>query len=158
MKLEQYPRVYSVDARTRRDVHAIALSVLAFTVALTVLRFTGLTSKAVTPSALLVMVVVAGIWALLLSSPFHRRVILHEDGIEVKGWFSTRKLNRSEILGCYIGGTDPRNPFGGAHYVIVPMDKAERVLRFPPHLKMDEDFRAWMETVPKIVESGRSNS
>jgi hypothetical protein len=104
------------------------------------------------------MCFLAGLWALLLARPVHRRVVLHDDAIEVLGWFSAHKLNRCEILGRRMGGTDPRNAHGGPHYVIVPMDKTERVLRLPPDLKMDEDFRAWMESIPKITEGGRFNS
>ena len=158
MGLEQYPRVYSVDARTRRDVYAIALSPLVLTVAVGLLHVTGLVSKAVTPSALLVMGFVAGLWALLLSSPAHRRVVLHEDGIEVLGWFSARKLKRSEILGRHLGRTDPRNVYSGNHYVIVLVDKAVRELRLPPNLIVDEDFRSWIDGVPKITNGRGARS
>jgi hypothetical protein len=156
MGLQQYPRNYSVNARTRRDAHAIALSPLALVVAVSLLRLTGLASKAVTPAALLVMGSVAGLWGLLLSSPAHRRVVLHEDGIEVLGWFSGRKLNRSEILGRRMEGT--RSVYGIAHYVIVPVDKTIKVLRLPTHLNEDKDFRAWMDGIPKLIKGGGANS
>jgi hypothetical protein len=62
MGLQQYPRVYSVDARTRRDFHAIALSPFALTFAISLLRLAGLASKAVTPTALIVMGLATGLW------------------------------------------------------------------------------------------------
>lgn len=158
MGLKQFPRVYSTDARTRRANEAIGLAPLAIIIAVGLLDAAGLVNKAITPLALLAMAVLAALCALLVSRWTRRRVILYEDGIELSGVFSTRKLNRSEILGRLMGGTDPRNAHGGAHYVIVPMDKAERVLRLPPSLKMDEDFQAWMESIPKITKGGRSNS
>src|SRR5580658_9383970 len=91
-----------------------------------------------------------GLWALLLSSPTHRRVVLREDAIEVLGWFSTRKLNRNEILGRRIEGT--QSVYGVAHFVIVPVDKTAGVLRLPSNLNVDKDFRAWMDGIPKITK------
>jgi hypothetical protein len=156
MGTEQYPRVYIVDARVRRAGNAIALSPLALTISVGFLSLAGLTYKPVTPSALLVMGLVAGLWALLLASPAHRRVVLHEDGIEVLGWFSVRKLNRSEILGRRMEGT--RSVYGGAHCVIVPVDKAVKVLRLPTHLNEDKDFRAWMDGIANLTKGGSAKS
>ena len=155
MSLNQYPRVYSTDARARRDKEAIGLAPLGVIIAVSLLQAAGLVYKPFPPLALFAAAVLAGLCALLNSRWTRRRVILHEDGIELLGVFSNRKLNRSEILGRRMGGTDPRNAHGGAHYIIVPIDKAVRVLRLPP-LKMDEDFRAWMKSVPKITEGGHS--
>jgi hypothetical protein len=89
---------------------------------------------------------------IFLSSPTHRRVVLREDEIEVLGWFSARKLNRSEILGRRIEGT--RSVYGVAHHVIVPVDKAVRVLRLPFNLDVDKDFRAWMDGIPELTKGG----
>jgi hypothetical protein len=152
--LNQYPRLYLTDARTRRDKEAIGLAPLGVIIAVSLLQAAGLVYKPFPPLALFAAAVLAGLYALLSSRWTRRRVILHEDGIELLGVFSNRKLNRSEILGRRMEGTDPRNAHG-THYVIVPIDKAVRVLRLPP-LKMDEDFRAWMKSIPKITEGGRS--
>jgi hypothetical protein len=51
MGTEQYPRVYLVEARVRRDGNAIALSPLAIIISVGFLSLAGLTYKAVTPSA-----------------------------------------------------------------------------------------------------------
>jgi hypothetical protein len=50
MGTEQYPRVYLVEARVRRDGNAIALSPLAIIISVGFLSLAGLTYKAVTPS------------------------------------------------------------------------------------------------------------
>ena len=154
MGLNQYPRVYSKDARTRRAFEAIGLAPLALIIAVSLLQAAGLVYKPFPPLALCAAAVLAGLYALLGSRWTRRRVILHEDGIELLGVFSARKLKRSEILGRRMVA----NPRGGTHYEIVPMDKAERVLRLPSNLEMDEDFRAWMKSIPKITKGGRSNS
>jgi len=152
MDTKQYPRVYIVDARVRRAFLAIALAPLALTISVGFLSLAGLTYKPVALYALVVACFFAGLWAVLLASPSRRRVVLHEDAIEVLGWFSARKLNRSEILGRRRGGTDPRNAHGGAHIVIVPTDKAIRVLRLPSSLKVDKDFQSWMDGIPEANE------
>jgi hypothetical protein len=153
MGLKQYPLVYSTNARTRRDLVAIALAPLTLIIAVSLLAVVGLVNKAVTRLPLLAMAVLAGLWALLASRWARRRVILYEDCIEVSGLFLTRKLKRSEILGRRMGGTDSRNAHGGAHYVIVPVDKGVKELRLPPYLNGDKDFRSWMDGIPKIARS-----
>jgi hypothetical protein len=153
---KQYPLAYSVDARTRSAVDAVAMAPFAVIISVGFLSLAGLTYKPVTPPAVFVMCFLAGLWALLLASRAHRRVVLHEDAVEVLGWFSTRKLNRSEILGRR--WMDSRSPYGGSHYSIVPVDKAARVLRLPSHLHVDENFRSWMEGIPKVTKGGSPNS
>jgi hypothetical protein len=153
--LNQYPRVYSTDASVRRDKEAIGLAPLGVIIAVSLLQAAGLVYKPFPPLALFAAAVLAGLYALLSSRWIRRRVVLHEDGIELLGVFSSRKLNRSEILGRRMEGTDPRNAHG-THYVIVPIDKGVRVLSLPSSLKMDGDFRAWMKSIPKITEGGHS--
>jgi len=150
MGTKQYPRVYLVDARARRAANAIALSPLALIISVGFLSLAGLTYKPVTPVALLVMCFLAGLWALLLASHAHRRVVLHEDAIEVLGWFSARKLNRSEILGRRMAGG--QSVYGPAHYVIVPVGKTASVLSLPSRLHVDKDFRSWMDGITKIAQ------
>src|SRR5580692_3409261 len=96
---QQYPRVYSIDARVRRAHRAIGIAPLALIIAVSLLELTGLVIKPLPPSALLAMGFLGGLWALLVSRRAHRQVILYEDGIELSGWFSVRTLKRSEILG-----------------------------------------------------------
>jgi hypothetical protein len=156
MGAKQYPRVYLVEAQVRRAGNAVALSPLAVVISVGFLSLAGLTNKPVTPVALLVMCFLGGLWAFLLARPAHRRVVLHEDAIEVVGWFSARKLNRGEILGRRMEGG--QSVYGPAHYVIVPVDTAARVLRFPSRLHVDEEFRSWMDGIPKVAKDGSFNS
>jgi hypothetical protein len=119
------------------------------------LDLSGLVNKKATPSALLGVGLLTGLYALLLSSRVHRRVILHEDAIEVLGWFSTRKLKRSEILGYRLKGKSARQAVGGRFYIIIPSDMAARKLRLPSFLNVDKDFFSWMDGIPKIKNEGR---
>jgi hypothetical protein len=118
---------------------------LAIVIAVGLLGLAGLLNKPLTPLALLVACLVAILYGLLLSSPPHRRVVLYEDGIEVLGWFSARKLKHNEILGRRMGGMNPRNVYG-SFYIIVPKDKTARELRLPRSLDVDKDFfHGWRE-------------
>ena len=69
MGTKQYPRVYIVEARVRRAGNAIALSPLALIISVGFLRLAGLTYKAVTSSALLVMCFLGGLWHSSLLAP-----------------------------------------------------------------------------------------
>jgi hypothetical protein len=151
VSLKQYPRAYSVDARTRHAIDAVAVAPLSLVIAVSLLQLAGLTNKVRTPFALFAMGILAVLYALVLSRSAHQRVILYEDGIEVLGWFSARKLKRSEILGRQMGGTGPRNVHG-AFYIIVPTDKAARELRLPRFLHMDKEFFSWMKEIPRMKE------
>ena len=150
MNPKQYPRTYSVNARTRRALDAVAMAPLALVIAVSVLELAGLVNKALTPFVLFAMGFLAVLYTLLLSRSAHRRVILYEDAIEVSGWFSARKLKRSEILGCRMGGTGPRNVHG-SFYIIVPTDKDARELRLPRFLHVDKDFFSWMDGIPSVT-------
>jgi hypothetical protein len=149
VSLKQYPRAYSVDARTRRALDAVAIAPLALVIAVSLLDLAGLVNKAVTPLALFAMGFFALLYALFFFRRTHRRVVLYEDSIEVSAWFSSRKLRRNEILGRRMGGLDPQNAYG-SFYIIVPMDKAARELRLPCFLHVDKDFFSWMKEIPNI--------
>jgi hypothetical protein len=151
VNLKQFPRTYSVDARTRHAIDAVALAPLSLVIAVGLLQLAGLTNKVRTPFALFAMGILAVLYAVVLSHSAHQRVILYEDGIEVWGWFSDRKLERPEILGRRMGGTGPRNVHG-AFYIIVPTDNAARELRLPRFLHMDKEFFSWMKEIPNIKD------
>jgi hypothetical protein len=139
----------------RRDIQAIGIAPLALVIALSLLDLTGLVVKnSVSPLGLLTAGFFAAIYALLVSSTTQRRVILYEDGIEVSGWFSARKLKRSEILGRRMS---PPSPWG-SNYIIIPTDTAARVLRLPLHLHVDADFFSWMKNIPVIRNEGQRTS
>jgi len=150
--LKQYPRVYSIDARTQRALDAVATAPLGLVIGISILDVAGLVYKALAPSALAAMGFFAGICALMGYQHTHRRVILYEDGIEVSGWFSSRKLKRSEILGYRHKGLSARQARGGNFYILVPADKSARVLRLPSFLHTDKDFLSWMEGIPKTED------
>jgi hypothetical protein len=147
--LKLYPRTYWIDARTRRAQDAVGIAPLALVIAVSLLDLAGLVNKALTPSALLSMGFLAGLYALSVFRNTHRHVILYEDGIEVLAWFSSRKLNRNEILGRRMGGMDRRNVHG-SFYVIVPVDKATKELRLPRFLHVDKEFSSWIEGIPTV--------
>jgi hypothetical protein len=88
---EQYPRTYLIDVAARRVGDVMATAPLAVVIAVVFFKLAGLAGET---TALLATAAIA------LSSygRTHRRVILYEDRIEVSGWFSSRKLKRSEIL------------------------------------------------------------
>jgi hypothetical protein len=151
VKLKQYPRAYSVDARTRRALDAVAVAPLALVIAVSLLDVAGLVNKALTPFALFAMGILATLYALLFSRSAHRRVILYEDGIDVSAWFSVRELKRSEILGRRMGKL-AWQAGGSSFYIMVPTDKAARELRLPSFLHMDKDFFSWMEGISSIRE------
>jgi hypothetical protein len=151
--LKQYPRTYSVDARTRRALDAVAIAPLGLIIGVGLLDLVGLVNKRLTPSTLLAIGFLAGLYALLISRSTHRRVILYEDGIEVLTWFSVRKLKCSEMLGRRMGKLAWQ---AGSFYIIVPSDRAARELKLPPFLHVDKDFFAWMEGIPRLKNEGRS--
>jgi len=85
VNLKQFPRTYSVDARTRHAIDAVALAPLSLVIAVGLLQLAGLTNKVRTPFALFAMGILAVLYAVVLSHSAHQRVILYEDGIEVFG-------------------------------------------------------------------------
>ena len=148
---KQYPRTYTVDARTRRDLDAIAVALPALFICIIGLYFVGIVPKNnnISLPDLLAIGLVLGLFAFLGISRTHRRVVvLYEDGIEVLGWFSARRLKRSEILGRRMGYAGPR--FGPAFYIIVPVDRSARVMALPSALHVDKDFHSWMSEIPRI--------
>jgi hypothetical protein len=154
--LKQYPRTYTVDARTRRDLDAIAIALPALFICIIGLHLVGIVPKNnnVTLPDLLAIGLVLGLLAFLGISRTHRRVVLYQDRIEILGWFSARRLKRSEILGRRMGYAGPR--FGPAFYIIVPVDRSARVLTLPSALHVDKDFHSWMSEIPSIKKERRS--
>ena len=153
--LKGYPRTYSVNARTLRALDAISIIPVAVLIAVgclflikRVLHLPVIVGT-MSPFVALVMFSLAGLYALFFCNVNHRRVILYENGIAVRSWFSTRKLNRSEILGRRMKKL-PWQAGGGSYYVVVPADRTSRELRLPAFLHVDEDFYSWMKAIPVI--------
>ncbi len=87
--------------------------------------------------------------ALLLGSAYNKRVILHADAVEVKGWFRSRKLAFADIRGSQTSASS-RGTYGYV-YVFVPADSSKRRLTIPGSaLHTDQFFRDWIKTIPKI--------
>jgi hypothetical protein len=84
----------------------------------------------------------AGLFA-LLGSTYNKRVILHQDAVEV----ASRKLNFAEIRGRKTTG-GPRHAFAYAHIFIPSNNK--RKLALPPYLHTDQLFQDWIKTIPKV--------
>jgi hypothetical protein len=154
MKSEQpptdqcFPRIYRVDARTRRAVNALSIALAGFVLFLTVLQLAWHASRRTSLGDLIFVDLAVGAALAWLGSSNNKRVILHRDGIEVAGWFYSRKLRFAEIRGRQTTGSS-RLPFGYAH-IFVPSDSRKRKLALPLYLHTDQIFRDWIKTVPKV--------
>lgn len=156
-KLKQYPRTYRVNARSRRDLDAIAVSLPVLFICITVLYLVGIVpqNNNVRLPGLLTICFVVGLLAVFFIGRTHRRVVLYEDGIEILGWKSARKLTRSEILGRRMGRL-AWQAGGGSFYIIIPRDRTLRELRLPPFLHVDEEFVSWMKEISIIKNDNGS--
>jgi hypothetical protein len=146
---KDYPRTYQMDKSARRFVHWFGIFLVVFFLGMTPLHLFGVMKNPMSPLTLTLtdaLVIASVIWASLRAN---RRVILHEDAIEVAGRFVTRKLSRSEILGRRMGKL-AWQAGGGSYYIIVPADGSKKELRLPPFLNVDESFFAWMKAIPQV--------
>ncbi len=143
-----FPRTYRVDARTRQAVNFLLVALAGLFLFFTVLQLARVGSRR---SSLGDLIFVDGTIAAILvwlGSGYNKRVILHEDAVEVAGWFYSRRLNFAEIRGRQTSGSS-RFPSGYA-YIFVPFDEGKRKLVLPPYLHTDQIFRDWIKTIPKI--------
>jgi hypothetical protein len=140
----KYPRIYQTDRKTCLIVIRIFAFVFGFFLLVTIADVTGMVKD---PPPLSLSLLANGFFLLLLAAAFYqrdRKVILYEDAIEVKGWFSTRKLRRGEILGLRM--VTRGYPARVSRYVITPTDGNAKQLVLPPFLDVDELFRSWMKS------------
>lgn len=144
-----YPRTYTVNTDTVRALDAVACAPVGLFVALLFLQVAGLLYSPVSLINLLAAGSIAGLLTLIMYNRNHRRVILYEDGIAVRSWFSCRKLNRRDILGRRMGRLGWQAG-GGSFYIIVPVDRSRGELRLPPFLHLDRDFFDWIEEIPRL--------
>ena len=142
-------RTYRADERTRHAVNFFIVSVGGLFLSLTILYSTRVLPYRGSLAALLEGdLFFAGI-ALFLGSGYNKRVILHADAIEVKGWFRSRKLYFADIRGRQTTASS-RSAFGFA-YVFVPKDDKKHRLAIPGStLHTDQFFRDWIDTIPTI--------
>jgi hypothetical protein len=139
---QDFPRVYRVDARSRRMVNMLLFVFAGFFLFLLVLLVRG---RGPLCDLIVVDLAVAALGAWLGSS-YNKRVILCRDAIEVAGWFYSRKLHFVEIRGRQ---SISSSRFGYA-YIFVPSDSRKRILVLPPSLQTDQFFRDWIKNIPKV--------
>jgi hypothetical protein len=145
-----FPRIYRVEETTRRFFYGLALFLVALFFAMTVAHLEGFMRRPLPLSQLIAMDSFISLIVLSLCFSTSRRVILYHDGIEVAGWFSTRKLTREQIRGRRMGRL-PGRAGGGSYYIIVPL-AGEKEMKLPPFLSADKCFFLWMKTIPMIKE------
>ena len=143
-----FPRTYRVDVRTRHMVNGFLLLFVGFFVLLTAWQLMRTGSRPGSPRNLILGDVGVAILSAWLASSYNKRVILHQEAIEVAGWFCSRRLKFSEIRGWQTTGSSAW-PSGYA-YIFVPVDRGKRQLALPTFLHTDRSFREWLETIPKI--------
>ena len=143
-----FPRTYRVDSCTRRVVNGFLLVLAGVFLFLALRDVAGLGPRSGHPGNAISLAL--GFAALLawMGSSYNKRVILHQDSIEVKGWFYSRKLSFVDIRGRQTTGSS-RLAFGYA-YIFAPSDPRKRNLALPPFLHTDQFFRDWIKTIPKI--------
>jgi hypothetical protein len=139
---DDFPRVYRVDAGTRRAINMLLVLLAGLFLLVTVLDARVLHRGSLLGNVIFVAVGSAAI-VTGLGSGYNKRVILHRDAIEVAGWFYSRRLSFSEIRGCWATGYS-------RSYVFVPNNE-KRGLALPPFLHTDKLFRDWIETIPKVA-------
>jgi hypothetical protein len=149
--LEGYPRTYQMERNARRFHNGFAIFLPTFFLVMTVLHATGFMDHPIPLRQNLAMDSLALLFGLFISSRANRKVTLSTDAIEVRGWFSTRRLECGEILGRRVGQISARGG-GGSFYIIVPANKNLRELKLPPYLNVDKFFFSWMSDIPKVAK------
>jgi len=147
-----YPRVYKVDKATRRFFYGFAIFLVVF-LGLTLLNLLGVMKK---PAPLLGSALgdaAVAVIAVISVVSVERRVVLHEDAIEVAGVFSSRRLSRSEIRGRRVGKV-PK--LGASYYILVPADGSKPELKLPPFLHIEKCFFGWMSAIPEVTRAQRT--
>jgi hypothetical protein len=142
---ERFPRTYRVDERTRQTVNFLIVAIGGLFLSLTLLQSISVVPHRGSLGGLyLGDFFMAGL-VLLIGSLYNKRVVLHQDSIEVAGWFRSRKLYFAQIRGCHMI-TSSR----GSAYIFFPADRNARKLILPTSLHIDDVFRDWLKTIPQI--------
>ena|SRR5215472_2636037 len=139
---DEFPRVYRVDADTRRGINMLVLVLAGLFLFVIVLDIAQIIHGRGSLGNLIFVGVAAAIVVTGLGSAYNKRVTFYRDAIEVAGWFYSRRLGFAEIRGCWPTGLS-------RSYVLVPNNE-KRGLALPPFLHMDQFFRDWIETIPKV--------
>ena len=145
---EVYPRLYRVNAATRRVLNGFGIVLVSLGVVMSALHIVGVLKAPLATGDVLADLFFAA-FALWIGSSVNRRVILSENSIEVAGWFVRRKLLRDEIRG-YRMGRLAWQAGGSSYYIVVPVDSHTRELKLPAFLDYDKPFHTWMKAIPPI--------
>jgi hypothetical protein len=147
----EFPLTYQMDASTRRVLNGLAISIPVLLLIISGFNLAGVFQRRTAPIDLAWMnglFLVLWIW---VGAFTNRRVTLYDDGIEMTGWFSRRRLERKDILG-YRMRRLAWQAGGSSFYVIVPSSKNLGELALPPFLHPDKAFFAWIKDLRKITE------
>jgi hypothetical protein len=90
-----------------------------------------------------ILIAVTAVLPLWFSFMANQRVVLYENAIEKTTWFSTRRLDRENILGWR------GKSYRGHTYVFVPRDNS-RGLSLLPIFRRDQTFFEWKKSVPHL--------
>jgi hypothetical protein len=149
VKLES-ARTYQTDASARRFMKSVGMLLVVFFLAMTPVHLLGLMRHPIPPLQLALVDAGVIVFAIWMFAAADRRVVVHENAIEVAGWFSTCRLNRNEILGRRMGRV-PKRAGGSSFYIIVPVDSRRPELKLPPLLHVDRYFDSWIAKIPEIT-------
>lgn len=142
-----FPRVYRRDERTRHAANFFCVALGGLFSCLTILLLAGILPRGRgSLSGLFWMDLPIAAIVLFIASGNNRRVIFHQDYLEVVGWFHRRKLHFKDIRGRHTIVT----PYGHAN-ILVPADPTKRKLGLSSHLHTDQFFRDWIKNIPEVV-------
>ena len=143
------PRIYRVDASTRRGINLLVFVLAALFLFDSAVLLRGFLHHSVSLGNLIFVVVCSPVVVGFLGTIINKRVILHRDTIEVAGWFYSRKLTFAEIRGYC--------PTRSSSYVLL-LNTGKRGLALPPFLHTDQFFRDWIKSIPKSHAKAFSSS
>jgi len=150
-----FPRTYQIAKSTRQFFNGLAIFLLVLFGVMSVLHLAGFMAHPLRHRDLALMDSLVAFFAMWSGWWANRRVILHENAIEVIGWWSEHSFERAEIRAIRMGRL-PVITGGGSYYVIVPFDKDKGELKLPPFLHMDSLFFTWIRTIPRMNEPPNS--
>lgn len=134
----RYPRAYEIGGR--RTITGIALCFTSFGVFAPFLRILLHSGEPVEVQGNLISAFAFVGFAAWMAWWANHRVILDEDAIELRTWFSSRKLAFVDIAGYYI--RHPQSKRATYRYIIQPRDPRERAMKLPPYVRYDKAFYA----------------
>jgi hypothetical protein len=149
LERKKFPGTYRIVKSARHFFNGFAILLLVLFGVSAVLHLTGLMAHPLGHRDLALMDAIVALFAIWTGERVNRRVILHDDAIEVSGWWSKRRLGRGEIRAFRMGKL-PVLAGGGSYYVVVPRDAAKDELKLPPLLHTDSVFLAGISAIPRL--------